>query len=84
MTPTHDEEIGMSLCASGERVLQAEWWELWCHRPSSKPIFVPMYGEAIPLWIPDGCYPSRVLVIEEKRRRCNRFDRILHVRRYKR
>jgi hypothetical protein len=72
-----NEEIGMSLR------IKAEWWELWCERPGSRPIFIAMYGEAVPPWIPEGCYPTRALAREEKRRRCNRFDRILHVRRYK-
>jgi hypothetical protein len=66
----------------GTRKLKAEWWEIWWDRPGTQPIFVPMYGQPIPWWIPDGCYPSRDQALHEKRRRNNKFDRIIHVRRY--
>lgn len=65
------------------RKLKAEWWELWWEKPGQKPQFVPMYGEPIPPWIPDGCYPSRELALDEKKKRDNRFDRLVHVRRYR-
>ena len=64
------------------RKLKAEWWELWWDRPGSKPVFVPMYGQPTPFWIPDGCYPSREEALHEKKRRNNKFDRLIHVRRY--
>lgn len=64
------------------RKLKAEWWELWCIKPGTKPVFVRMYGQPIPDWIPDGCFPTRALVLEEKRARKNRYDRVYRIRRY--
>lgn len=65
-----------------KRTLKAEWWELWWDKPGEKPCFISMYGEAIPPWIPRGCYPSRELALADKRRFKNRFIRMIHVRRY--
>ena len=65
-----------------KRRLKAEWWELWCDIPGKKPAFIRMYGEPIPHWIPDGCFPTRELALEQKRARKNRYDRIYHIRRY--
>lgn len=62
--------------------LKSEWWELWWTKPGEKPQFIKIYGEVIPHWIPDGCYPSKKLVLEAKRQRNNIYDKIIHVRRF--
>lgn len=64
------------------RKLKAEWWELWWVKPGEKPVFIKAYGEPIPPWIPDGCYPTREGALEDKRRRRNRYDKVIHVRRF--
>lgn len=62
--------------------LKAEWWELWHVRPGDKPVLVRPDGEPIPHWIPDHAFPTKAGVLYEKKRRNNRFDKIIHVRRY--
>lgn len=64
------------------RKLKAEWWELWWIKPKNRPVFISMYGEPIPDWIPDGCYPSYELALEEKRKRKNKYDKIFHIKRF--
>lgn len=70
------------------RKLKAEWWELWWVKPGEKPgektvvIFLPMNGQPIPPWIPDGCYPSKEAALKEKAKEGNKYTRLFHVRRY--
>jgi len=66
------------------RVLKAEWWELWWVKPGSRPCFIPAYGEAVSEWIPDRCYPTRKDALDQKKKRGNRYDRVVHVKRYRR
>jgi|DEB19_MinimDraft_3_1074340.scaffolds.fasta_scaffold283031_1 hypothetical protein len=64
------------------RKLKAEWWELWWHKPGERPVFIRMYGEAVPHWIPDGCFPTRELALATKRAQGNRYIRVYRIRRY--
>jgi hypothetical protein len=82
-TETHDLAVALLSQGHDDRQLRAEWWELWWVRPGSEPIFVPMYGAPALWWVPDGCYPTRALALHEKKRRANKFDRIVHIRRYR-
>ena len=80
------DQVAEAICdATGAtmRKLKAEWWELWWHKPGERPVFIRMYGEPIPHWIPDGCFPSRELAIAEKRAQGNnRYIRMYRIRRY--
>ena len=62
--------------------LKAEWWELWWVKPGERPVFIRMYGEPVPHWIPDGCFPTRALASETKRAQGNRYIRMYRIRRY--
>jgi hypothetical protein len=66
------------------RVLKAEWWEVWWVKPGEKPCFIPADGQPIPPWIPDRVHVTRASAWDEVRRRKNRYDRVLHIRRYTR
>lgn len=66
------------------RKLKAEWWELWWVKPGEPPVFIRMYGVPAAPWIPDGCFPTKKLAVEMKKRRQIKYDRIIHVRRYSR
>jgi hypothetical protein len=64
-----------------KKIIKCEWWELWHVKPGDKPWFIKMYGQSTLDWIPDGAFPSKQLVLEEKNKRDNKYDKIIHVRR---
>lgn len=64
------------------RKLKSEWWELWWVKPGMKPVFISMYGDLIPPWIPDGCHPSKESAFAEKKRQKNKYIKVIHVCRY--
>ena len=66
------------------RKLKAEWWELWWVKPGAKPEFIRMYGSATNPWIPDGCYPTKELALEDKAKFKNKYHKIFHIKRFTR
>jgi len=66
------------------RTFKAEWWEVWWVKTGCKPWFIRAYGQPLPSWIPDGVHVTRESALEEMRKRKNKYDKIIHVRRYAR
>lgn len=69
-------------CLRRVRKLKAEWWELWWVKPGAKPVLIVPDGEPIPPWIPQHGFPTRHGAEIVKAMRRNRYDKIIHVRRF--
>lgn len=67
-----------------QRELIAEWWELWWKKPNEPGVMIHMYGVSKNPLIPQGCFPTRALAVETKKKENNRYHVIVHVKRYRR
>jgi hypothetical protein len=72
----------MSLAKYRRLIVKGEWWELWCVIPGQLPCFIRAYGQPTRSWLPDGVHPTRKSAFEDRRARANRYDKVIHVRRY--
>ena len=62
----------------------SEWWELWCEVPDRDPVRTDRYGVAVDVRVPREGFPTLDAALLAKEARGNRFDRIVHVVRYRR